>query len=82
MAGEFETLDVGALEHVTGGRITGSKGVSSETIELIAKVGEMVPALGQNLEGAKQARTGQMMQVMQQAGADPRMLTLMQSMAT
>jgi hypothetical protein len=67
MADEFTTIDIDALDDVTGGRYTkGPDTIRPELIQAIGELAKAVSGVGQGLAAAKQQSSGQMMQMMQQ----------------
>jgi hypothetical protein len=67
MADEFATIDLAALEDVTGGRYTkGPEMIRPELIQAIGELAKAVSGVGQGLAAAKQQSDGQMMQMIQQ----------------
>jgi hypothetical protein len=64
---EFPTIDLGALDTVTGGRITrGPEQIDPALIQGIGELAKAVASVGQNLAAAKSQSDGQMMQMLQQ----------------
>lgn len=67
MADEFTTIDLNALEAVTGGRYTkGPEQLRPELIQAIGELAKAVGGVGQGLVAAKQQKDGQMLQMVQQ----------------
>jgi hypothetical protein len=67
MADEFATIDLDALDAVTGGRYTkGPDQIRPELIQAIGELAKAVSGVGQGLAAAKQQSDGQMMQMIQQ----------------
>lgn len=67
MTDEFATLDLNALEAVTGGRYTkGPEQLRPELIQAIGELAKAVGGVGQGLVAAKQQKDGQMLQMVQQ----------------
>ena len=67
MADEFATIDLNALEDVTGGRYTkGPEQIRPELIQAIGELAKAVSGVGQGLAAAKQQSDGQLMQMIQQ----------------
>lgn len=62
----IDEIDLGALEAVTGGRISRSSGPDPAVLQGIKQLAEIITAVGQNLAQSKQAGSQQMMQMMQQ----------------
>ncbi|HUS33239.1 MAG TPA: hypothetical protein VMZ53_32275 [Kofleriaceae bacterium] len=63
----FKTIDLGALEEVTGGRYTrGADAIDPQLIQGIGELAKAVTAVGQGLAATKQQSDGQMMQLLQQ----------------
>ncbi|NVB83509.1 MAG: hypothetical protein HOV81_34365 [Kofleriaceae bacterium] len=64
---DFPTIDLGALDAVTGGRITrGPEQIDPALIQGIGELAKAVASVGQNLAAAKSQSDGQMMQMIQQ----------------
>lgn len=64
---ELQTIDLSALEAVTGGRYTrGPEAIDPALIQGIGELAKAVSAVGQGLAQTKQQSDGQMMQMMQQ----------------
>jgi len=62
---EFATIDLNALEEVTGGRYTASKQqIKPELIQAIGELAKAITAVGQGKQQADQQKFGQMMQMM------------------
>jgi hypothetical protein len=67
MADEFKTIDLDALDDVTGGRYTrGADAIDPALIQGIGELAKAVSAVGQGLAATKQQSDGQMMQMLQQ----------------
>ena len=67
MADEFATIDLAALDAVTGGRYqAGKPEIKPELIQAIGELAKAVSGVGQGLAAAKQQSDGQMMQFVQQ----------------
>ena len=67
MADEFATIDLNALDAVTGGRYTaGKEQIRPELIQAIGELAKAVSGVGQGLVAAKQQKDGQSMQMIQQ----------------
>ena len=67
MADEFATIDLNALEDVTGGRYTkGAEQIRPELIQAIGELAKAVSGVGQGLAAAKQQSDGQLMQMIPQ----------------
>jgi len=67
MADEFATIDLNALEDVTGGRYTkGPEQLRPELIQAIGELAKAVSGVGQGLIAAKQQKDGQSMQMISQ----------------
>jgi hypothetical protein len=67
MADEFATIDLNALEAVTGGRYTkGPEQLRPELIQAIGELAKAVGGVGQGLVAVKQQKDGQMLQMVQQ----------------
>lgn len=62
----LEAIDLGALDQVTGGRITPRTTLDPVLLEGITQLAQAIMAVGQNLAAAKQASSQQMMQVIMQ----------------
>ena len=67
MADELPTIDLCALEAVTGGRYRqGPDQIDPKLIQAIGELAKSVQAVGQGLAQTKQQSQGQMMQLFQQ----------------
>jgi hypothetical protein len=67
MADDFATIDLAALDAVTGGRYeAGPVQIKPELIQAIGELAKAVSGVGQGLAAAKQQSDGQMMQFVQQ----------------
>ena len=63
----FKTIDLDALDDVTGGRYTrGPDAIDPALIQGIGELAKAVSAVGQGLAATKQQSDGQMMQLLQQ----------------
>jgi hypothetical protein len=63
----FTTIDLDALETVSGGRYTkGPEQIDPALLQGIAELAKAVSSVGQNLAAAKAQSDGQLMQMMQQ----------------
>ncbi len=62
----LESIDLTALETVTGGRISRSSQPDPAVLAGIKQLGELISAVGQQMVQAKQQGPAQMMQMMQQ----------------
>jgi hypothetical protein len=63
----FKTIDLDALDDVTGGRYTrGPDAIDPALIQGIGELAKAVSAVGQGLAATKQQSDGQMMQMLQQ----------------
>ncbi len=65
-ADSLESIDLAALETVTGGRISRSSQPDPAVLAGIKQLGELIAAVGQQMVQAKQQGPAQMMQMMQQ----------------
>ena len=65
-AESLESIDLPALEAVTGGRVSRSSEPDPAVLQGIQQLAEIITAVGQNLAQAKAASGQQMMQMMQQ----------------
>lgn len=63
---ELETIDLAALDQVSGGRITPRTTLDPVLLQGIQQLSQAIVAVGQNLASAKQGGMQMMMQVMQQ----------------
>jgi hypothetical protein len=62
----LESIDLAALEAVTGGRVSRSSQADPNVIAGIKQLGELIAQVGQQMIAAKQQGPAQMMQMMQQ----------------
>ncbi len=62
----LESIDLGTLEVVTGGRVSRSSEPDPQIIAGIKQLGELISQVGQGLVQAKAQGPQQMMQMMQQ----------------
>ena len=62
----LESIDLTALETVTGGRISRSSQPDPAVLAGIKQLGELIAQVGQQMVAAKQQGPAQMMQMMQQ----------------
>lgn len=62
----LESIDLTALESVTGGRVSRSSQPDPAVLAGIKQLGELIAAVGQQMVAAKQQGPAQMMQMMQQ----------------
>jgi hypothetical protein len=64
---DLPTIDLGALEAVTGGRITrGEEAIDPALIQGIGELAKAVASVGQNMAAVKSQTDGQWMQMFQQ----------------
>jgi len=64
---ELKTIDLDALDEVTGGRYTrGPEAIDPQLIQGIGELAKAVTSVGQGLAATKQQSDGQMMQMLQQ----------------
>ena len=63
---ELESIDLGSLQAVTGGRVSRSNGPDAATLQGIKQLAEIISAVGQNLAQTQAQGGQQMMQMMQQ----------------
>lgn len=66
MQRDFESIDLGVLEAVTGGRRTQVDQIDPALIQGISELAQAVTTIGQTLAATKQQSDGQLMQMMQQ----------------
>ena len=62
----LESIDLTALEAVTGGRVSRSSQPDPNLIAGVKQLGELIAQVGQQLVASKQQGPQQMMQMMQQ----------------
>jgi hypothetical protein len=64
---DFETIDLAALDDVSGGRYTrGPDAIDPALLQGIGELAKAVSVVGQSLAAAKSQSSGQMMQMIQQ----------------
>jgi hypothetical protein len=61
----LETIDLGALHGVTGGRIVPRSTLDPVLLQGLQDLSQAIASVGQNLATAKQGASQQMMQIMQ-----------------
>ena len=66
MPDELQTIDLAALDGVTGGRITHVDQLEPALVQGIGELAKAVSSVGQLLADTKQQQSGQQMQLMQQ----------------